>query len=161
MSSLVPHRAHLSSELPFYVFPDGRPPRTKKKGKRDKVSREVWVCAYCYQVATESGTEETPDGNGQGPSKRSKSTGGMEDPAEAAPAAEELPINGSAPVPTATDADPLPKTGQNTDNVDIAAPPGLENAAPPSKEAQASFASAANGIADAANADGKVVLNGA
>lgn len=27
-----------SSDLPSYVFPDGQPPKSKKKGKREKVS---------------------------------------------------------------------------------------------------------------------------
>lgn len=115
--------------------------------------------AHPIQIATESGAEETQEGNGQGPAKRSKSTGGMEDTAETAPGAESLP-NGRAPVPTSTDADPTPRTGSNGPS-DVQAPPGLEAAAPPSKEAQASFASAANGVADAANSAGKVVLNGA
>lgn len=87
----------------------------------------------------------------------------MEDATEVAPASGSLPApgaNGLAPVPTASDADPTP---QHADSIaaDVQAPPGLEQVAPPSKEAQASFASAANGVADAANSDGKVVLNGA
>ncbi|TXT12394.1 uncharacterized protein COLE_02804 [Cutaneotrichosporon oleaginosum] len=127
------------SDLPFYVFPDGIP-RPKKKGKREK-------------VAAESGAEEQPEGNGQGPAKRSKSAGGMEETDEA-PAADSIP---GQTLPDATGADPTPDDAARA--VDVQPPPGLERAPSPSKVAQASFASAANGVAT--DAQGKVVLNGA
>jgi hypothetical protein len=83
----------------------------------------------------------------------------MEETDEAAPAADTLPGAGNGALPDATGADPTPNTASRP--VDVQTPPGLEHAASPSKIAQASFASAATGVADDTNAEGKVVLNGA
>ncbi|BEJ14520.1 hypothetical protein CspHIS471_0402870 [Cutaneotrichosporon sp. HIS471] len=130
------------SDLPFYVFPDGVP-NPKKKGKREK-------------VATESGTEEQPDGNGQGPAKRSKSAGGMEETDEPAPAAAADSLSGAGNTgeePTPNNAGPSP--------VEVQTPTGVAHSASPSKVAQSSFTSTANGAAEATNDGGKAVLNGA
>lgn len=70
----------------------------------------------------------------------------------------------SGPVPNG--ADPTPN-GTIPIAVDLAPPPGLENMAPLSATAMASFASAAKGVTTAqevqeegGNADGLLVLNG-
>jgi len=73
---------------------------------------------------------------------------------------------GAHSLSVSTGADPTPN-GTTSTNVDLAPPPGLENMAPLSAAAMASFASAAKGVTTAqevqeegGNAEGLLVLNG-
>jgi poly(A) polymerase len=73
---------------------------------------------------------------------------------------------GAHTLPGTNGADPTPN-GAIPPNVDLAPPPGLENMAPLSATAMASFASAAKGVTTAqevqeegGNTEGLLVLNG-
>lgn len=150
------------TDLPFYCFPDGQP-KSKKKGKRGQQP----------SIGDTAGLETV---DGQGPSKRSRSTVDSDDvpgtnglhsldeppsdPSDqvANPTAPAIVSAGSSAVATANgNGNSAPMSA------DIAPPPAIQGMPPLSTTAMSSFASAEKGVVgvDGPNPNGLIQLAGA